>query len=1172
MTHHSDDWLLTKPNELPKGWVKTKLGEVCLPVATIQPKDSPDAEFTYFDIGGIDNERNRIAQTKIVTGPNAPSRARQAVRKEDILFSNVRTYLRKIARVELDYSNPVASTGFTVIRAAEGVSSQFLFFQILSEDFLQPLHALQTGSSYPAVRKRDVLSQPILLAPAQEQKRIAAKLDVALTRIMNGEKAAHRALQRLVSYRAAVLHAAVTGELTREWRKAQLKKKKAKPETGEALLQRLLKARRTYWEEAEWKRLNTSDKVPKDDKWKLRYHEPSVPSIAGLPGLTEGWVWASPEQLSSGDRHALSIGPFGSNLKVSDYRDSGVPLIFVQNIRTGVFLGESTRYISHDKAQELKPHQATGGDILITKMGDPPGDACLYPESAPTAVITADCIRLKLSRLIDKSKSFLVHSINSRLVRDQIRQITKGVAQQKMSLFRFSSIALPLPPLSEQTKIAREVDRRLSAAGRLAIKLEQQLTRARALRQSLLREAFAGRLVQHDPDEEPAAVLLERLRSDRTRMEAVQHKAKSRSPGHAKTSVRKAMKKSLLTPAGIAAAFSRIGHKANADRLFKEVGCTPDEVTVFYETLRVSPEVRRAFEQEAAYGPSSKNAAPTTSKEESSQKGRFRLVELWLEDFKNLKDYSVRFDSTHGLDVVLGWNGTGKSNLFEALVIIFRDLHGWWERNRWPEQPMNGYRLRYEIDEQLIDILWNPKEMKRPVLTGASRSTENRKFGEPEAINRTQLALPRFVFGYYSGPTNRLAEHFQPMKQAHYVRLREATSDDSQKLAALLEQRRFFCAETHHAKYVLLAFFYREDAEISNFLRERLRITGFESALFIIRKPRWAKPGAKAHNFWGAKGVMRRVLERLRHFAIAPMVIEQTVNDGYRTSKEDHYYFFLPDLSRLHSFASEYDDARTFFLALESTDFSELIYDVKIQVRVSVTNSEEVPITFREMSEGEQQLLMVLGLLRFTKSFQSLVLLDEPDTHLNPHWSVDYVKLLTKVMTDDPNSSEEQQTSQILISTHDPLVIASLVKEQVYLMIRDSQTGACKWVPASVNPRGLGFTGILTSEMFGFRSDLDEETLADLDNKVRLMAKEGDLGPAATEELEGINIRLSEAGFQKAFSDPYYAAFVRAWGRKYSELMASQQFLSEEQKKEIERVAHEVLEEAIAEVENKVDG
>ncbi|WP_390883513.1 AAA family ATPase [Kovacikia minuta] len=514
----------------------------------------------------------------------------------------------------------------------------------------------------------------------------------------------------------------------------------------------------------------------------------------------------------------------------------------------------------------------------------------------------------------------------------------------------------------------------------------------------------------------------------------------------------------------------------------------------------------------------------------------------------------------------MGWNGTGKSNLLEVLVIIFRDLHRWWDKNDWTKKPMKGYRLRYEIDGKTVEVVWQPEEMKRPRLR---MGTINDELEEPEVfenIPREELPLPKFIFGYYSGPTNRLAEHFFPMKQDHYNRLRKATSDDPAILTELLEQRRFFCAENHHAKYVLLAFCHKEDADISRFLEDKLRIVGFESALFIIRKPRWAK-GSSAEDFWGATGIMRRVMERLRRFAIAPMVVKQTVPDGWRSSHEDHYYFFLPDLQSLHAFAAEYQNARSFFLALESTDFSELIYDLKIQVRVKATNTKQVAITFHELSEGEQQLLMVLGLMRFTKSHQSLVLLDEPDTHLNPHWSVDYLKLLTRVMSENFNESEEQQTSQILMSTHDPLVIASLFKEQIHLLKRNWETGICRWYQSTVNPRGLGFTGILTSEMFGMRSDLDEETLADLDNKVRLVAKEDSLTPEEAEELEKINKRLEDAGFQKAFSDPYYAAFIRAWGRRHSDLMAGARFLSPAQREEIDRISSEVLEEAITELQ-----
>jgi hypothetical protein len=268
-----------------------------------------------------------------------------------------------------------------------------------------------------------------------------------------------------------------------------------------------------------------------------------------------------------------------------------------------------------------------------------------------------------------------------------------------------------------------------------------------------------------------------------------------------------------------------------------------------------------------------------------------------------LKDYTIHFDVGYGLDVVLGWNGTGKSNLFEALVIILRDLNDWVERNKWPDEPMGAYKLSYEVQDDLLEIQWDPASMKRPLVTSAKRS-HGAHFGDPKIVARNELILPRFVFGYYSGPTNRLAEHFLPMKQAHYARLRTAKADDAATLSKLLEQRRFFCAETHHAKYVLLAFSHKEDAKMSRFLRERLRIIGFESALFIVRKPRWAKKGSKPEDFWGATGIMRRVMERLRKYAIAPIVLKQQVSDGYRTTTEDHYYFLLPDLQSLHSFCS----------------------------------------------------------------------------------------------------------------------------------------------------------------------------------------------------------------------------------------------------------------------------
>jgi type I restriction enzyme S subunit len=176
-----------------------------------------------------------------------------------------------------------------------------------------------------------------------------------------------------------------------------------------------------------------------------------------LPSLPFSWCWARPRELASEDDYALAIGPFGSNLKVSDYRDEGVPLVFVRNIRSLTFGRYSTRFVSIAKSVELAAHFVDAGDILVTKMGDPPGDACVYPEGEPQAIITADCIKFRLHRLLGDPR-FFVHAIKSRVGRSQIALITKGVAQQQeVSLARFAQLHLPMPPVNEQIRIVAKI-------------------------------------------------------------------------------------------------------------------------------------------------------------------------------------------------------------------------------------------------------------------------------------------------------------------------------------------------------------------------------------------------------------------------------------------------------------------------------------------------------------------------------------------------------------------------------------------------------------------------------------------------------------------------------------------------------------------------------------------
>ena len=173
--------------------------------------------------------------------------------------------------------------------------------------------------------------------------------------------------------------------------------------------------------------------------------------------LPNGWIWQTADQAADSRPYAIAIGPFGSNLLRQDYRDAGVRLVFVRDIMRGSFDAPNARYVSADKAEQLHQHVARSGDVLITKMGEPPGDTMLFPEGAPPAVITSDCIKFTPNQTI-LTADYLALCLRSPTVRLQLERITKGVAQQKISLANFRGIALPIPPLTEQRRIVARIE------------------------------------------------------------------------------------------------------------------------------------------------------------------------------------------------------------------------------------------------------------------------------------------------------------------------------------------------------------------------------------------------------------------------------------------------------------------------------------------------------------------------------------------------------------------------------------------------------------------------------------------------------------------------------------------------------------------------------------------
>lgn len=122
---------------LPAGWTLCAIGDVLEPVEKTG-KDEEDRAIWYVDISSIDSKSNRIESPKRMKLADAPSRARQKIRSGDVLFSTVRPYLRNIASVAQRFDGEIASTGFAVLRGAEGIDPGYLFYKSISHD-LSPL-------------------------------------------------------------------------------------------------------------------------------------------------------------------------------------------------------------------------------------------------------------------------------------------------------------------------------------------------------------------------------------------------------------------------------------------------------------------------------------------------------------------------------------------------------------------------------------------------------------------------------------------------------------------------------------------------------------------------------------------------------------------------------------------------------------------------------------------------------------------------------------------------------------------------------------------------------------------------------------------------------------------------------------------------------------------------
>lgn len=375
--------------------------------------------------------------------------------------------------------------------------NKYLLHALNSVDY----HGYANGTTRLKLTQAAMRILPINLAPYPEQRRIVAKIEQLFSHLDAAEESLKRIREKLKQYRAAVLKAAVEGTLTERWRADH-----PNAEPANKLLERILTTRRQKWEAAQQAKFEKAGKPPPKG-WRDRYEEPSALSdISNLPKLPKGWCWVSID-------HVADVGTGATPRKSESKYYAGGEIPWVTS---------SAVNDSYVTSAEEKVTEAALRDTNLTLYQ--PGTLLLamYGEGKTRGKVTELKIAATTNQAlaaIQVSSPELVHTEYLKLLLtenyEKTRFLSSGGVQPNINLSIVRSIAVPLPPLLEQTAVIAAADRVLSLVDSLDQAIINSLMESSGLRQSTLKRAFEGKLVPQDPADEPAEKLLERIRADR---------------------------------------------------------------------------------------------------------------------------------------------------------------------------------------------------------------------------------------------------------------------------------------------------------------------------------------------------------------------------------------------------------------------------------------------------------------------------------------------------------------------------------------------------------------------------------------------------------------------------------------------------------------------------------
>lgn len=204
-----------QPYEVPENWVWVYGKNIFMPMESRKP-DGED--FYYIDIDAIDNNNQVVTEAKKIKTAQAPSRASRKLHTGDTVFSLVRPYLKNIAYIDVQLSDCIASTGFFVCTPNAALNDKYLYRLMVSSYVVDGLNKHMKGDNSPSIRKDDIENYHFPLPPLSEQQRIVERIEELFAKLDEAKERLQEVADSFAVRKAAILHKAFTGELTKQWR------------------------------------------------------------------------------------------------------------------------------------------------------------------------------------------------------------------------------------------------------------------------------------------------------------------------------------------------------------------------------------------------------------------------------------------------------------------------------------------------------------------------------------------------------------------------------------------------------------------------------------------------------------------------------------------------------------------------------------------------------------------------------------------------------------------------------------------------------------------------------------------------------------------------------------------------------------------------------------------